>query len=73
MERHFRNNHGRTLLQELTACRIQRAKCLLGETNVPIKYVADAAGFSSVTTLYKVFQRELGIAPGEYRESQTRK
>lgn len=73
LERHFKKYHGRTLLQELVACRIQRAKRLLCETHVPIKYVAYAAGFSSMSNLCKVFRREVGITPGEYRESKTRK
>ena len=73
LERHFKKQLGRTLLQELVACRIQRAKRLLRETHVPIKYVAYAAGFSSLSNLCKVFKRELGITPGEYRESKTGK
>lgn len=73
LERYFKKRLGRTLLQELVACRIQRAKRLLGETHVPIKYVSYAAGFSSLSNLCKVFKRELGITPGEYRESQTGK
>lgn len=69
LERHFQEQLGRTVLQELIACRIQRAKRLLAETRVPIKYVAFAAGFSSVSNLCKVFRRELDLTPGEFRES----
>lgn len=73
LERHFKKHLGRTLLQELVACRIQRAKRLLKETHVPIKYVAYAAGFSSLPNLCKVFRREVGTTPGSYRESKTSK
>jgi AraC-like DNA-binding protein len=73
LERHFKKHLGRTLLQELVACRIQRAKRLLRETHVPIKYVAYAAGFSSLPNLCKVFRREVGTTPGTYRESVTNK
>jgi AraC-like DNA-binding protein len=69
LERHFRDQLGRTVLQELIACRVQRAQRLLGETKVPIKYVAYAAGFSSLSNLCKVFQRELGTTPGDYRDA----
>jgi AraC-like DNA-binding protein len=68
LERHFKKHLGRTLLQELVACRIQRAKRLLRETHVPIKYVAHASGFSSLPNLCKVFRREVGTTPGTYRE-----
>jgi LacI family transcriptional regulator len=71
LERHFKKHLGRTLLQELVACRIQRAKRLLRETQVPIKYVAHAAGFSSLPNLCKVFRREVGTTPGSYRESSS--
>lgn len=71
LERHFKKHLGSTLLQELVACRIQRAKRLLRETHVPIKYVAYAAGFSSLPNLCKVFRREVGTTPGGYRESAT--
>lgn len=73
LERHFKKHLGSTLLQELVACRIQRAKRLLRETHVPIKYVAYAAGFSSLPNLCKVFRREVGTTPGTYRESATEK
>jgi AraC-like DNA-binding protein len=73
LERHFKKHLGRTLLQELVACRIQRAKRLLRETHVPIKYVAHAAGFSSLPNLCKVFRREVGTTPGTYREEASQK
>ncbi|QEG22883.1 AraC family transcriptional regulator [Mariniblastus fucicola] len=73
LERHFKKHLGRTLLQELVACRIQRAKRLLRETHVPIKYVAHAAGFSSLPNLCKVFRREVGTTPGSYREAAAMK
>ncbi len=72
LERRFKQQLGKTLLEELVSCRIQRAKRLLRETHVPIKYVAYAAGFSSLSNLCKVFRREVEMTPGEFRESVTR-
>jgi len=69
-ELHFKKPLGRTLPQELVACRIHRAKRLLGETHVPIRYLACAARFSFLPNLCKVFNRELGITLGEYWGSQ---
>ncbi|MEL7498417.1 MAG: AraC family transcriptional regulator [Planctomycetota bacterium] len=68
LERRFRDKLGRTILQELVNCRIQRAKRMLRDTQVPIKYVAYAAGFSSLSNLCKVFRREVDTTPGDYRE-----
>ena len=67
LERHFGEQTGSTVLQEILSCRIARAKRMLAETNVPIKYVAHSAGFTSVSNLCKVFRRELDLTPGEYR------
>ncbi len=71
LERHFREHSDRTVLQELVACRIHRAKRLLVETNVPIKHVAHSAGFTSVSNLCKVFRREVNLTPGEFRDGKT--
>jgi LacI family transcriptional regulator len=68
LERRFREQLGKTILQALVGCRIQRAKRLLAETHVPIKNVAHASGFSSLSNFCKVFRREIGTTPGEYRE-----
>ena len=68
LERRFREQLGKTILQALVGCRIQRAKRLLAETHVPIKNVAHASGFSSLSNFCKVFRREIGATPGEYRE-----
>lgn len=73
LERKIRQKLGRTILEELVACRIQRAKRLLAETHVPIKYVAYAAGFSSLSNLCKVFRREVGITPGDFRDQVTKR
>lgn len=71
LERHFSEYSNLTVLQELVACRIHRAKRLLIETHLPIKHIAHAAGFSSVSNLCKVFRRELDLTPGEYRDGMT--
>jgi len=68
LERRFRRDLGRTILQELVTCRIQRARRLLRETRIPIKYVSYASGFSSLSNFCKVFRRETLMTPGKYRE-----
>ncbi len=67
LERYYRQKSNQTVLQEIVACRIHRAKRLLLETKVPIKHVAHAAGFSSAANFCKVFRRELNLSPGEFR------
>ncbi len=67
LERSFRKAVGRTVLEELTSCRVARAQLMLRNTRLPIKRIAYAAGFSSPTHLAVVFQRTLGQTPGQIR------
>ncbi len=67
LERRFKRTLGYTIREEITRCRIERAKQLLEETEMPIKKIAITAGFSSAERLCKVFQGMLGLSPTEYR------
>jgi transcriptional regulator GlxA family with amidase domain len=67
LERHFTQFHRRSVLQEITACRISRAKLMLTSTHLPIKNIARAAGFSSATHLATTFRRELNMTPKQIR------
>ena len=67
LERRFRKALGRSLLDEITRCRLQRAKQLLEETTLPISQVAAAAGFSKTDRMNEVFQRDEGLSPWAYR------
>jgi LacI family transcriptional regulator len=67
LERRFRKAMGRSLHDEIRRCRVERARELLGRTELTIRQVADACGFSASSYLTVVFQRELGVTPGAYR------
>jgi len=73
LERRFRSATGQSVLEHITGCRLDRARRMLRETNLPIKYIAYAAGFSSLSHMCKVFQRKELKTPGEYREEQVAK
>ena len=49
--------------------RIKLARQLLCETSLPLKKIANRAGFNHVEVLVRTFRRELGITPGEYRRN----
>lgn len=67
--RRFNRAAGRTVSQEITRCRVERAKRLLRETNIPIKQIAFKVGFSSPERMSKVFRRELNTSPCLYRQT----
>lgn len=47
--------------------RIEQARRLLEETTLPLKAVAARAGLGDASTLWRVFTRQLGVTPAEYR------
>jgi LacI family transcriptional regulator len=67
LERRFHRLLGRTILEEIVCCRLERTRRLLRETDLPLKTVAHAAGFSSAERMSKVFRQAEGISPAEYR------
>ncbi|HID22543.1 MAG TPA: helix-turn-helix domain-containing protein [Planctomycetaceae bacterium] len=67
LERRFRKVLGRSVLDEINRVRVERAKELLTETNLPITVVAIEAGFASVRRLDAVFARLTGLSPTSFR------
>lgn len=55
--------------QYLIDCRIENAKKLLWNTNIPISEVAEKSGFGCQQYLNKVFKNETGMTPGYYRKA----
>jgi AraC-like DNA-binding protein len=70
--RRFHRTLGHTILDEIICCRVERAKQLLAETDLPLKAVAIAAGFSRTERMSKVFHRAEGVAPVQYRRDHRR-
>jgi LacI family transcriptional regulator len=73
LERRFRAILGRSLLDEIRRCRIERARQLLLETDLTIPQIATASGFSSASYLTVVFGEMVGETPGHFRKSVRRR
>lgn len=67
LEIRFRQALGRSIHTEIERTRVERAKRLLLETDLPLPKVAQACGFGSPSYLATVFQRNLGVTPIKYR------
>ena len=67
LERRFYAATGCSLLEEITACRISRAKRLLAETDLVAKNVAYLAGFSSYEQMRVTFAKFARLSPIAYR------
>ncbi|QTN31057.1 substrate-binding domain-containing protein [Akkermansiaceae bacterium] len=70
LERRFRESIGRTIADEITRLRLERAKRRIVETDAPLKYIATDAGFRNADHFYKVFTRVEGITPSRFREER---
>lgn len=67
LELRFHKALGRSVLDEIRHCRLDRARRLLVETEMSIAEVAVAAGFGTSNSMYRVFERILGFSPRDYR------
>lgn len=63
----FKNATGQTIKEYQCTLRLHRAEQLLTETDMPITEIARITGFSDVFYFSRVFHREMGCAPREYR------
>lgn len=65
--RAFQREVGITPMQYLQNARIDRARKLLEQSDLPLKVVAAQCGFSSDRHMRKVFCERIGMTPAQYR------
>jgi len=69
LERRFRSELGRTPLVELRRQRVERARQLLADSELPINKIAEMSGFASNIRFTTVFREQVGITPSEFRKA----
>lgn len=67
LERRFRHELGRSLLEEIHRVHIERARRLLADTDLPMPQVASRSGFSDAKQLAVRFRQATGLTPTTYR------
>jgi LacI family transcriptional regulator len=67
LELRFRELLRCTPHEQIVRVRIQRAMQLLAETELPLKTIAERAGFNDVEYLSMAFKRHSGLSPREFR------
>lgn len=72
LERRFVKIMSRTPHEEIVRTRITRAKELLIETTLPLQVVAKKVGIKSLHYFTKLFIRETGIRPVDFRRKNSR-
>lgn len=69
LQRIFRSQTGQTLMEYLTAVRMEKAKMLLLHTDIPVADIADYVGAGSRQYFHALFKKHTGITPIEFRNS----
>ncbi|MCB2048239.1 MAG: helix-turn-helix transcriptional regulator [Novosphingobium sp.] len=73
-ERHllrlFRQRKGISLAEFIRDTRLEKARFLLGQTDMPLKQVAHRLGFASQSTFTTAFRHETGETPAAFRGQQ---
>jgi len=66
----FKRKAGENFVDYLTRKRLREAQRLLLDTDLPLSFIACAAGFNDEGYLIKVFKRNIGVTPTEYRHGK---
>lgn len=69
LEIRFQRSLGRSIREEIQRVRLEWAKQLLVETNLPVWKIAQCTGFSNYNYLSRVFHRVTGLTLAGYRRS----
>ena len=64
----FREQHGMTIHDCITQMRINHAKDLLRNSQLPQKVMAQVCGFADIQQFSRRFKQITGITPGQYRK-----
>lgn len=67
--RHYVREEGVTPAKTVEALRIDLARRLLSETDLPVKTVAARCGFRSEAVFRRAFERVMELTPGDYRRA----
>lgn len=68
LSRYFKNTMGITFQEYIKRLRIDRAKWLLMTEKIPITEVCNRSGFRDIKTFNKMFKKECGMSPTEFRK-----
>lgn len=72
LARKYKQLTGGTIVDRLTSIRLERSRELLLRTDKPIREVAQVAGFASEFYFSRIFKRQTGVSPRDFREGTAR-
>jgi AraC-like DNA-binding protein len=69
LSRSYKKDTGETLLNYINTKRIEKAKSLLADTDIPLHEVVQEIGYLDVSSFHRKFKSTVGCTPGMYREN----
>lgn len=66
-KRRFQKATGMTPIQYVHTLRLEEAKQLLESTDMSIEAIAGEVGYEDMSFFSRLFRREVGLTPGQYR------
>lgn len=73
LQRIFKSNTDQTITEYLTGIRMEKAKMLLQQTDIPIHELCDYVGVTSSQYFHTLFKKYTGLTPSIYREQTERR
>jgi LacI family transcriptional regulator len=70
LEKRFRARLGRSVHAEISRVRLRRVAEWLARTDLPLKVIADRAGYGTVQYMSNVFRKWSGLTPGQFRKRE---
>jgi len=68
LEKAFRREMNRSINEEIVRVRLEKVRNLLTTTDLTVREIASATGFSRPNHLYRTFGRKFGVTPKTYKE-----
>lgn len=68
LARVVRNCSGRTVYEMITMLLVSEIACMLEQTELSVQQIADELNITDQSTLTKLFKRQKGVSPTEYRK-----
>ena len=67
LQRIFKAQTGKTITEQLTELRMEKAKILLRQTDIPVSDICDYVGIGSRQYFHQLFKQYAGVTPVEFR------
>lgn len=72
LSRLFKKSTGKNFMDYLIDLRIERAKQMLTDSPETVQRIGEKVGYINTQSFIRIFKKNVGVTPGQYRESKTR-